>query len=134
VQTWGPTPRCNHTAPACADLHTNEPACCTANCQVLGTGVPQYNLTDPSNPQTGGVQVTFEGATPAHDDPFWCQFNPVTGAQYKRQVTYKFHCDPSVTGVEVVGASQNRTNDCVYTLEFKTSRACGQPEQALRRL
>ena len=96
--------------------------------------MPRYNLTDPSNPQTGGVQVKFEGRTPASDDPFWCKFNPATGLQYKREVTYKFHCDPSVSGVEVVGASQNSTDDCRYTLEFKTAHACGQAEQGMRRL
>jgi len=88
--------------------------------------VPTFELMDPSNPKTGGVKAKFDGAVPSNSDPFWCTFNPATGTQYAREVTFKFLCDPSVNGVQVVGASQNRTNDCHYTLEFKTSRACGQ--------
>ena len=93
-----------------------------------------FGLMDPSNPKTGGVQVTFEGAAPSSSDPFWCPFNPATGAQYHREVTYKFHCDASVFGVKVLGASQSRLNSCNYTLEFETSLACGQPEQGMVRL
>ena len=93
---------------------------------MLGTGAPEWFLMDPSNPKTGGVKAKFIGAAASDSDPFWCEFNPETGAQYPREVTYNFLCDPSVNGVQVVGASQNRTNDCRYTLEFKTSLACGQ--------
>mmetsp|Transcript_65735 Transcript_65735/g.133524 ORF Transcript_65735/g.133524 Transcript_65735/m.133524 type:complete len:255 (+) Transcript_65735:83-847(+) len=122
VQTWGQTPPCGNP-PACKSKQ-GQAACCTADCQVLGQGPPQWSLVDPSNPSTGGVQAHHQGAAASDSDPFWCTFNPTTGAQYERHVTFVFECDPSVLHVEPIAAIQNVTNDCQYTLRFKTSKAC----------
>ena len=51
-------------------------------------------------------------------------FNPVTGSQYEREVVFNFLCDPEVDGVETLCARQNSTNDCHYSVLFKTSKAC----------
>ena len=55
---------------------------CARN-QVLGVGAPHMSLLDPSNPETGGVWLEHIGAAASDSDPFWCQFNPATGAQVR---------------------------------------------------
>ena len=47
------------------------------------------------------------GAAASDSDPFWCDFNPVTGSQYEREVVFNFLCDPEVDGVETLCARQN---------------------------
>ena len=64
------------------------------------------------------------GAAASDSDPFWCDFNPVTGSQYEREVVFHLLCDPEVKGVETLSALQNATDDCRYSLLFKTSKAC----------
>lgn len=91
---------------------------------MLGREEPHWSLMDPSNPQTGGVIAAFKGASPKDSDPFWCQFNPATGAQYEREVHYHFMCDEDVDTVQPVSAQQNSTNDCRYTIVWRTSAAC----------
>ena len=59
VQMWGATPPCGNP-PGCKDKQ-GKPACCTADCQVLGVGAPEWSLIDPSNPETGGVRAHFTG-------------------------------------------------------------------------
>ena len=51
-------------------------------------------------------------------------FNPTTGAQYQREVHFVFSCDDDVDTVSIIGAVQNHTNDCRYTLNFATKFAC----------
>lgn len=121
VQFWGAVPSCQ--TKACTD-GTGTAQCCTADCQVLGTGNPSWSVLDPTNPKTGGIKAKFIGAAPTDSDPFWCTFNPSTGSQYEREVHFNFYCDHSVSGVQPVTAIQNGTNDCRYMLEFKTAHAC----------
>ena len=71
TQFWGSTPRCNTESPECTDKLTGKAVCCTRNCQVLGHGKTKITPMDASNPK-GGLFMTFEGAYPAPDDPFWC--------------------------------------------------------------
>lgn len=126
VQTWGgppaacPPKTCSQKNPDGGST----PACCTKNCQVLGTGNPTWFLTDPSNPQTGGVTAKYKGAAPSDSDPYWCSFNPATGAQYEREAHFVFQCDPSVSSVNVVKAIQNSSNYCRYKILFGTQYAC----------
>ena len=122
IQTWGATPQCK-SPPSCKNKDGSA-ACCTADCQVLGSGAPAWSLIDTANPGTGGVQARFLGAAASDSDPFWCDFNPATGAQYEREVMFQFLCDPEVDGVEELYALQNATNDCRYSLAFKASKAC----------
>jgi hypothetical protein len=49
------------SAPACVDVVTGKPACCTANCHVLGSGPPNATLVN-STDLSSGVQLTFTGA------------------------------------------------------------------------
>jgi len=79
-------------------------------------------LVRPSS--TGGVQALHIGAAASDSDPFWCDFNPATGSQYEWEVVFHFLCDPEVDGVETLCARQNSTNDCHYSVLFKTSKAC----------
>ena len=65
VQYWGSVPPCNATTPNCTDYLGNN-VCCTQNCQVLGTGFPNWQLKDPQNPESGGVRLTHVGVPPAY--------------------------------------------------------------------
>ena len=121
VQTWGAVPSCS---PANCTSLSGKRACCTADCQVLGVGAPTWSLVDSANPSTGGVRAKYDGTRPTADDPFWCTFDPATGSQHRRQVSYVFQCDPQAEKVVVVGAFQNTTVDCHYELVFRTAQAC----------
>lgn len=100
--------------------------CCTLthHTQVLGTSEPMYSVSDPSNPGTGGVIIRHQGVAPSPSDPFWCPFNPATGAQYERSITYDMRCDPTVPGVAPVGVTVDPKNDCDYTFTWYTAKAC----------
>jgi hypothetical protein len=114
VQTWGSVPPCNlsdTSTLSCFDKDGMIPSCCTEDCQILGVGAPHYKLMNPSNAQAG-VNATFTGAPPDDDDPFWCPFNPATGSQYSRTVTYMLTCDPTVQGALLLQAVQNSTENC----------------------
>jgi hypothetical protein len=51
----------SESAPACVDVVTGKPACCTAECHVLGSGPPNATLVD-STDLSSGVQLLFSGA------------------------------------------------------------------------
>ena len=124
VQTWGDTPPC--TPPTCRDRKSGKAACCTADCQVLGTGAPSWSLLDAANPSTGGVQATYMGAPVNKSNPFTCHFNPAVGSHYRRQVHFQFRCEPSVKRSVALRAVANET-DCSFTLVFLTNEACASP-------
>jgi len=125
IQTWGDVPTCNLTDPtaSCLDHNGLIPSCCTEDCQVLGVGVPIYRLADPTNPKLG-VNASFQGAPPDEDDPFWCPWNPNTGEQFPRTVTFFLKCDMSVDGAIPVMAMQNKSDQCDYLLQFASNLAC----------
>jgi hypothetical protein len=56
--------------------------------------------------------MSESGVPPSEDDPFWCLYNPATGQQYHRTVTYILQCDPTVQGAVEVSATLNKTTDC----------------------
>lgn len=126
VQTWGSVPACNlsdATTLTCQDKNGLIPACCTEDCQVLGVGAPTYKLAVQGDINSG-VNATFQGTPPDDDDPFWCPWNPLTGSQFPRTVTYTITCDPSVQGAVPLVAIQNKSEDCDYTLFFASNLAC----------
>ena len=90
-------------------------------------GAPHMSLLDPGNPETGGVRLLHLGALSSPSDPFWCQFDPVTGKQYKRQVAFEMLCDENVTGpAKPVAVLTNSSNTCHVRIQFKTAKACGR--------
>lgn len=127
VQSWGSVPPCNFSNPAtlCNDHDGGIPTCCTEDCQVLGVGIPTITLTNLNDP-TAGVNMTFAGAPPDDDDPFWCPWNPQTGSQFPRTVTFSLQCDASVQNPPAVPmvAVQNKTEDCDYLLMWASMLAC----------
>lgn len=128
VQSWGGTPSCNKTAPECNDpTQGGKAVCCTADCQLIDSGKPTIRLANPSNPLSGGLLVTHEGAQGSDSDPFWCDFNEKTGVQFPRRATYHLMCDPSATSPVLMRTIQNATDDCRYSLFFKWAAACGGP-------
>ncbi len=65
MQFWGDAPVCNTTAPGCVDSVTGQPVCCTADCEVLSTGVPIWSLQDTNNPLFGGLVLQHESVSPS---------------------------------------------------------------------
>lgn len=122
IQAWGALPDC--TQVQCQHKSGGE-ACCTKDCEVIGVGEPTWGVMNATNVATGGIIAHFKGAAPAETDPYWCDFNPETGTQFERQVTYFFHCDPLQHAPLPLYAEQNITNDCHYGVHFLTDKACG---------
>jgi len=132
----GATPCCDSTGVITASGRTGTVCCdkvggsqgkvaCTQDCQVIGLTEPTFEIMDESNPTSGGVMIHHVGTRPKEDDPFWCDFDPATGQQYERKVTYNIACDKSATTPITGGATQNLTNDCHYQLAFTSRNACG---------
>lgn len=117
VQSWGATPNATCKTPS------GNPARCTADCNVLGVGAPDFSLIDASD-ASKGVQLRYSAGTPSLSDPFWCPFNPATGKQYSRNITYVISCNPNVHGAKLVSVTQSNTNDCEYTADFESNAAC----------
>ncbi len=65
-QVFGDVPQCNTTAPMAIDYY-GKPTCPTADCNVLGAGPPTFNVTDPTNPSSGGFQLSFLTIPPRFD-------------------------------------------------------------------
>lgn len=127
VQSWTDAPACpgGPTQSGCFDWDTNTPVCCTGSCAVLGTEYFRFDIVDPSNPLTGGVQLIHGGMPPDDADPYNCPINPATGLARERQLTIQLQCDPSgsATTLQVLGTSEPST--CSYVLTAKTKAACG---------
>ena len=62
---------------------------------MLGIGPPVFKLKDPQNPETGGITVSHFSVPPSGDDPFWCGWDPKTGTQHRRSITFDITCDPN---------------------------------------
>lgn len=109
VQLWGAKPS---TAGA------------TRDCEVLGvpTAAPTP-LMDGDN--VVGITLKYNGGAASDSDPFWCAFNPATGAQYTRSITYNLRCDMSQSSpLEVGQATIGTTNDCAITINGTSPYAC----------
>lgn len=149
IQTWGspPTP-CDMS---CVEERTGAPTCCSEPCQVIAVQQPVFTTIQPGDP-TQGIMLTYFGETPTGSDvrldcpavaprharclpatprptprtqPYACDFNPATGAPYPRVTHMQFYCDPTVAGfAKLYEVDQNATDDCDYTLKFKTSAVC----------
>lgn len=126
VQYWGDTPACNTSAPECTDVN-GDPVCCTQDCQVLGVGIPVFQLQEPSNPETGGILVGHTGAQPADDDPFWCPWDPHTQQMAPRQITYSIACNESMPfgAVNILDVYENETSACSYIVVMESRHGCG---------
>lgn len=108
----------------CTDPTTGSAVCCTADCQVIGAGGPgSWELVDETDPN-GGVRFTAKGAAASDSDPFWCDFNPATKAQYERQISYEFYCDPAANEPRVQTLRMGARNDCAFTAKIFTAAAC----------
>lgn len=60
-------------------LPLQKPRCCTAPCEVLGVGTPQWTVQDYRNPATGGINLTYTGVIPEPNDKNVCPINKKTG-------------------------------------------------------
>jgi hypothetical protein len=117
-------PACYPAAKGCVDSRTGDDVCCTADCEVIAVGNSSFSLLDHTDPSKG-VRLTYMGATPTQADRYACDWDPSTGAPYPRVTHYSFACDEDVQGfAKLVDVQVNPTNDCEYTLFFKTDAVC----------
>jgi len=129
VQKWGGAPSCNDTGAGaeCVEESTGLPVCCTASCQVVAVRQPTASLIDPRD-ASKGFELFYFGETPTLSDPAVCDLD-ANGAPFPRTTHMQFLCDWSADGyANFFAVSQNATDDCDYTLKFKTKAACvGSP-------
>jgi hypothetical protein len=106
----------------CLDPFDSTNRTCTADCEVLGVGLPEWSLQDPANPASGGVSLTYTGLSEGLSP---CPLNPATGRAYLRTITYALSCDAGVPfdGLEVDSISEGAP--CQYTLAARSGAACG---------
>mmetsp|Transcript_22921 Transcript_22921/g.54306 ORF Transcript_22921/g.54306 Transcript_22921/m.54306 type:complete len:370 (+) Transcript_22921:114-1223(+) len=123
VQSWGTKPNCTEHD-MCTDPVTQQPVCCTKDCEVLGVNAPYFSLIDPENPATGGVRMTHSSTPATENDPFWCPMNPATGAKYRRKVNYDISCDPGTPGLKLNTVQVNTTDKCEFTITMQSYAAC----------
>ena len=84
---------------------------------------PIASMIDPRD-ASKGFELFYYGETPTLSDPAVCDRDP-NGAPYPRTTHMQFICDWSADGyANFFAVSQNATDDCDYTLKFKTRAAC----------
>lgn len=127
VQMWGETPSCSTPADrTCTDsTDPGEKVCCTAECELLGSGFPVFNIVDENNPETGGINITHTGVPPSTLDPNPCPYDPTTGGYQSRQVVYHMMCDKKGKQGSLTVTDAYEGPQCVYNLNIKTVHACG---------
>jgi hypothetical protein len=107
----------------CLDPYDSTNRTCTADCEVLGVGLPEWSLLDPANPATGGVSLTYTGLSEGLSP---CPTDPATGRPRLRTITYAIACDPSVPADTFeADATVAEGAPCAYTLGVRTAAACG---------
>lgn len=121
IQWWGSPPAC--PPKDCKDPNTGDAVCCSADCQVIGRGAPQFELTQPGNPN-GGLTLRFKDTPASKSDPFWCDFDPSTGAQYNRTTTMYLTCNQTQATPSITRVYQNATQDCQYFVDVAWREAC----------
>lgn len=110
----------NATAPAgnCGSLP------CTADCEVLGVGQPIFLPRDPSNPQTGGINISHTNVLEFDSDKYECNYVPELGTYRSRAINYIMDCDPKEEGLVVTKSVEDP--QCTYNLFIRTKYACGR--------
>lgn len=124
IQTWGTPPTCDRSNMQCVEERTGAEVCCSEPCQVIAVQAPSFTEIVPGD-ASQGVQLTYQGETPTLSDPYQCDWNTQTGSPFPRVTHLQFFCDKTVTGyAQMYAVDQNATDDCEYTVKFKTSLVC----------
>jgi hypothetical protein len=122
VVFFGPVPECTPPG-ACTDA-AGQPACCTANCEVIGLLPGSVTPLDAANPATGGVLIEYGGVSSSPSDPFQCPYDPKTGLS-QRTLRMELECDPKAPSL--AGLSVEEASTCVYKATGRAAAACGMP-------
>lgn len=127
LQTWGSPPPCNPEQPGCTNPWTGGPACCTASCEPLGAGPPQWSLLASDNAKTGGIRSDWFPMASDATDPFMCPINPATGQAFGRNVSFVINCDTALPPgqLSIIGVTQDSANPCSYAVQLSALAACG---------
>lgn len=123
VQFWGMTPPCSNP-PQCVD-NAGSKVCCSAECELLGFGAPQFVMSNPANPQSGGLNITYKGVPSSDLDPMFCSYNPALGGNNLHSVVYSFQCNPSGTPGTFQVLTAFEGPECQYNLIFSSVHGCG---------
>lgn len=118
----------DHTTPGttsycyCLDPYDSTNRTCTADCEVLGVGLPEWSLLDPANPATGGVSLTYTGLSEGLSP---CPVDPATGRAYLRTITYAIACDAAVPADALEADEVAEGVPCQYSVAARSGAACG---------
>jgi hypothetical protein len=88
-------------------------------CAIAGEGHPLFLPVDITNPLTGGINVTHDGAPYSEGENCGQDIN---GVDIVRSVTYKILCDPNVPTLEVDYAIEE--SKCQYVIEMRSKAGC----------
>lgn len=102
-----------------------EALCCSKPCQALGTGAPQVQVLDPSNPAGGGIQLHYQGVRAHEDDPHQCSYDPESGGSYARLLVLEIGCDPIVEGLDLLSVEGADPKSCRFVIKTRSKYGCG---------
>jgi hypothetical protein len=116
-------PPCNMTLPECVNPVTGLPICCTGNCELMGLGVPQWQLVAPQDAGAGLV-LEFDAFPALAQDLYPCPFDPIKGAEVVRTMTVVHTCDPTVPVGTVITEGVAEDSPCKYVTTLRSAAAC----------
>jgi hypothetical protein len=93
------------------------------NCELLGQGLPMWQLLDSSN-ASAGLSLMFATQTTTNGDPDKCPYDPVTGTEVGRTVVHQHACDPAVPAGTVVVSGVSEGPTCTYNVQMRSAAAC----------
>ncbi|KAA0152710.1 hypothetical protein FNF27_06443 [Cafeteria roenbergensis] len=94
-----------------------------STCVLAAEGAPFYQVRDPKNPETGGINITHDAAPEQIDDPNRCTPLP-DGTSVFRSTTFMFTCDKSVQTLQATGAYEE--SECKYVIRIRSAFGCGR--------
>lgn len=109
IQMWGAKPK---------------QANLTADCEVLARSSITASALEEEGTVTG-ISLSYAGVAASDSDPYWCQFDPSTGAQTDRELIINLKCaqnqDEPLANIQVI---RNATYPCHYMFNATSKYAC----------
>lgn len=124
VYKYGVAVQLNSAAAPTGNCPANGNLPCTADCEIIGIGQPYYEPRVPSNPLTGGINITHTGVPEFDSDKYKCSYVPGIGTYRGRAINYIMDCDPNENGLVVTKSTEDP--QCTYNLFIRSKYACGR--------